>query len=205
MSVPTLILTSLVLIRLMLIPRSASAANIRVATPVWVRMPTPTTESLASAGSTETSGMPAFWTASTARSADSLRHRERKQRVSVHRDVLDDHVDEHAGLADGAEDQRGVARPVRHVKERDPGLRLVEIDSADDQVFHPQRPRSARGTLRRPLRLASTSGTSFMARGLSLPAISERTSKGHCSTARERTPGGRPAARRRPRPDRPAR
>ena len=39
----------------------------RVATPVWVRMPTPMTESLASAGSIETSPTPAGWTASAAR------------------------------------------------------------------------------------------------------------------------------------------
>ncbi len=45
--------------------------------------------------------------------------------------------------ADRAKDQSRISRSVRHVKQRDPRLRLVEIDSGDHQVFHSQRPRSA--------------------------------------------------------------
>ena len=166
MSVPTLILTSLVLIRFILIPRSARAANIRVATPVWVRMPTPTTESLARVGFHRNVGNARACGPLDRTLGRPLRHREGEQRISVHRHVLDDHIDKYARLADRAEHQCGITGPVRHVKERDPRLRLIEIDSRDDQVFHPQR-RGPPSPRRGRLAVRVTSGTSFIARGLS--------------------------------------
>jgi hypothetical protein len=51
-------LISLVEISWMLMPSSASAWNIRVATPAWSRMPSPTIETFAISGSPSTASAP---------------------------------------------------------------------------------------------------------------------------------------------------
>ena len=121
MSVPTLIRTSLVLIKFTLMSRSARAANIRVATPVWVRIPTPTTDSLAKVGSTETSLTPALPHGKRGALGRFARHGERQQGIPVRTDVLHDHIHEHTGFGDRAEDPRRVSRPVGHVEQGGPG------------------------------------------------------------------------------------
>jgi hypothetical protein len=71
-STSTLILISLVVIIWMLMPAWAKASNIVVATPVWVFMPRPTTETLATSGSWATPEAPTDRAAfSTARSVSA--------------------------------------------------------------------------------------------------------------------------------------
>ena len=131
--------TSLVLMRAMLIPRSARAPNIRVATPVCVRMPTPRTDSLATAGSTETSTGPAFRAASAAAIGVGAGDGEGEVGVARRADVLDDHVHQDGRVADLAEDAGGVAGAVGDVEQGDARLLLVEFHARDDQVLHPRR------------------------------------------------------------------
>ena len=128
MSVPTLIRTSLVLIKLMLMPRSARAANMRAAAPVWVRIPTPMTDSLARCRLDRDVG--------NARSLDCkggtlgriARHGERKHRIALDADVLNDHIDEDARFGDRTKNVGRIAGPVGHPEQRDARLRLVQLD-----------------------------------------------------------------------------
>ena len=131
MSVPTLIRTSLVLIRLILIAALGQGAE----HPGGDAGVGPHADAhdrelgqrrldrdLADAGRPGD--------ASAARLGGVAGDRERQERIAVAADVLDDHIDEHAGLGDPRKTAGGVARAGRERRtERDPGLRLVELDA----------------------------------------------------------------------------
>ena len=55
-------------------------------------------------------------------------------------DVLHDHVDHHVPVRHGGEQLRANARQIRQVDHRDPGLRVVELHFADDDVLHARQP-----------------------------------------------------------------
>ena len=102
-------------------------------------MPTPSTESLASSGSTRTRpGSPASAEAAVGSAVGFVSgDGDREPGVARGADVLHDHVDVDAGLGDQPEDPGGVAGPVGDVQQRDAGLLLVQLDAGDDQVLHP--------------------------------------------------------------------
>ena len=147
-STSTLILISLVVIIWMLIPAAARASNIVVATPVWVRMPRPTTETLATSASWVTPVAPiSRAAASAARSVSAqvaLGDGEADLGRPVGRHVLDDHVDDDVGRGDRAEERVDDARPVGHAEDRDPGLVLGQR-----RAGHRRRPAGARRPRRR--------------------------------------------------------
>ena len=64
-----------------------------------------------------------------------LRDRERDARRPVLGDVLDDHVDVHAGLCEALEDSRRCARTVGHAGEHDLRLGGVVCDAGDDRLL----------------------------------------------------------------------
>ena len=101
----------------MLIPASASASNMSAATPGWVLMPAPISETLAMSESCVKPAAPtSLQAASRIGSATrevGLRQRERDVGQALLGDVLDDHVDVHAGVGERAEDAGGDARAGR--------------------------------------------------------------------------------------------
>ena len=139
--ISTLTLISEVEIAWMLMPLSASVANIWCAMPAWLRMPTPMTEILHHLG-----------VGDDALEADlvvgALQHRQRPRQIgpadregevgvlAVAADRLDDHVDVDAVARQRAEDGRGDARPVADAQHGDPRLVAAVGDPADDLAFH---------------------------------------------------------------------
>ena len=156
-STSTLILISLVVIIWMLMPASARASNIVVATPVCVRMPRPTTETLATSAS---------WV--TPRGADrpgrpSRRRRSVSARSPAATVKLTSVVPSVATfwtimsttmlrLGDRAEERVDDARAVGHAQDRDPRLVLGQGRAGDRRrpaVGRPPRRRSRSRARRR--------------------------------------------------------
>ena len=117
--------TSVVLIRSTLIRSLARAANSRLATLVWLFMPTPKTESLATRGQLSGGGQPSSSACSPKhaerRRQIALRHGEADVRVPPAAHVLHDHVDHHAGLGHFVEDLRGQTGNIGHGAARSRG------------------------------------------------------------------------------------
>ena len=117
-------------------PSSASVSNIRAATPAWLRMPSPTIETLAmslvglDAARRRARARPAS-TSASALSEVGLRHGEGQVGRAVGAGVLDDHVDDDVGVGDGAEDARREARAGPGTpQQRD--LRLVAVEATPE-------------------------------------------------------------------------
>ena len=114
----------------MLIPASASASKMSAATPGWLFIPAPTTETLAMSGSDGEAGG-ADRVGETARGSARrarelvLGQRERDVGVPLGRGVLDDHVDVDPGVRERPEDAAGDARLVGHAEDRH--LRLAGV------------------------------------------------------------------------------
>ena len=119
-STRTLILISLVVIIWRLMPASASASNMAVATPVCVRMPRPTTEILATSASWVISVAPISRGGGLGGAQGlgqvALGDREADLGRPAGRHVLDDHVDDDVGGGDRAKDRVDHAGPVRHAR-----------------------------------------------------------------------------------------
>ena len=123
-----------------LIPASASARNIFSPTPVWVRSPMPTTDSLAMSSS-KLNSAPGQLLEDLAEQEQALfqigsRNGERKAGAAAVADVLHDHVDHHAPFGDGGEDFGRDAGNIGQMADRHARLGRVEADFADDDVFH---------------------------------------------------------------------
>ena len=131
----TLILISLVVIISMFTPASASASNIEVATPVCVRIPRPTTETLETSASWVTPEAPIAFGGGFGREQRlgqvAHGHGEADLRLPLLRDVLDDHVHDDVGLGDAVEDPMHDARPVGNAQDRDPALVMRERRTRD--------------------------------------------------------------------------
>ena len=103
----------------MLILASASVSKMSAATPGWLRIPAPTTETFAISGSTlkpAASTVVGELAGGSARRARRARSGSVKRdvRVPLGRDVLDDHVDVDPGVRERPEDAAGDARLVGH-------------------------------------------------------------------------------------------
>ena len=118
-AISTLILISEVEITWMLMPFSARVLNMRWATPAWLRMPTPMTETLATFGSGCSAAIAELGVAlvqhlACARSRSALATVKVRSVMSPSlRDVLHDHVDIDVGVGQRAEDGGGDARAGR--------------------------------------------------------------------------------------------
>ena len=108
----------------------------RLATPPWLLMPVPKTESLATSAECVGSGIQRF--------GDSLATVSVFSRFSgtvtdvgpvLAADTLHDHIDNHARLGQFVEGLRGQAGNVGQADKGDHGLGLVEKDIVDDQLF----------------------------------------------------------------------
>jgi hypothetical protein len=130
----TEILISLVEIIWMLIPASARARKSVAATPVWERMPMPTTESLLMPSCAVWLLAPIFATCASitffARGKVVLVDGEGQVGGARERDVLHDHVDVRARFGQGGKEARGHAGFVRHADDGDFGLVFFQADSA---------------------------------------------------------------------------
>ena len=96
-------------------------------------MPTPKTESLATFGQCVGGGQPSDLARFGRRGAlfeVLLRHGHRNVRPVLAADALHDHIDDNARLGQLVEDLGGQSRRVGQADERDPRLRLVEVDVA---------------------------------------------------------------------------
>ena len=133
--------TSVVLISATLMPSAASAWNMRAATLVWLFMPTPNTDSLATRGQCIGGGQPSKSACSAATAQRlgqlGLGHGERDVGAPLPPHALHDHVDDHPRLGDLVEHLGGQPGNVRQPQHGDAGLRLVEADVLDDQLLHP--------------------------------------------------------------------
>ena len=92
----------------MLMPLSASALNIRAATPAWLRMPMPMTDTLATSAELLTSKSPmsllgVLQDLERARQLGRLHGEGHVGVLAVRRDVLHDHVDVDVGVGQRAE------------------------------------------------------------------------------------------------------
>ena len=127
-----------VVIILMLIDSAASAANIISATPVCVRMPVPTIDTLltSSAGRivAPSSSANGFNVASV-RFRSLRRDGEADGRLAAGTGVLDDHVDGDVLFGDGREDAAAGARPVGDAVEENADLVLRQGGPADDNLL----------------------------------------------------------------------
>ena len=119
----------------MLTPASASARNIRSATPVCLAMPRPTTEIFATSSSWLTPSAPS----SVRPLLDGFqrvgqivaRHGEGNVGPAVGADVLHDHVDRDVRLARSCEKiAQARARPIGHAHDRDAGFVLDQRRAA---------------------------------------------------------------------------
>ena len=136
----TLMRTSVVLIRSTLIPSAASDWNMRLATLVWLFMPTPKTESLATLGQCRGGGQPSNSACSAGDAellaSSCLGNGEGDVGVPLPAHALHDHVDDDARLGDLVEHLGGQPGDVGQPEHRHPGLRLVEADVLDDELLH---------------------------------------------------------------------
>ena len=155
LSTSTEILMSPVVIIFMLTPAAARAANIFSATPVCVRMPVPTIETLLTPSSCSDLGAPVSAAASGPAHGERRvqfdpRHREADGRLAAGADVLGDHVDGDVLGGDGGEETRWLTPgSVGHADRGDAGLVLDDGGAADDRPRASSRPRARSRCLRR--------------------------------------------------------
>ena len=111
--------------------------------PVWLRIPVPETESLATLG--ELAGAAAQRGGQVACQFEAARqvrlgHGEAQIGPIFTADALHDHVDDDPARGNLLENLCGQTRPVRHSDHRDAGLSFVERDVLDDQILHALHP-----------------------------------------------------------------
>ena len=123
----------------MLIPASASASKIAAATPGFVFIPAPITETFAMSRSEVKPSAPISREScsriGSARVELVLRQRERDVGEAVERGVLDDHADVDPGVGERAERAAGDAGPVGHAADRHLRLAGVVGDARDDGLL----------------------------------------------------------------------
>ena len=122
----------------MLMPSSASARNMRSATPVCVAMPRPTIDTFDTLASCSTASAPsssaAFFDGRERLRQIVLQHGERDIGRAVGAGVLHDHVDRHVDAGQLREDRVARARLIGHAGDRDLGFVLGEGRAAHGPV-----------------------------------------------------------------------